>query len=95
MIDLLIFHLPVRLSPHAFRVTGITALLTQGVPLNDVQSLAEQQSANDQALRPATKESDAEHRVEAFDFAPSAKTTFSTHDALGPNKWNFQIFSKD
>jgi site-specific recombinase XerD len=29
--------LPVRLSPHSFRVTGITDLLTQGVPLDDVQ----------------------------------------------------------
>jgi len=27
----------VRLSPHSFRVTGITDLLTQGVPLDDVQ----------------------------------------------------------
>jgi hypothetical protein len=32
--------LPVRLSPHSFRVTGITDLLTQGVPLDDVQFLA-------------------------------------------------------
>jgi len=30
----------VRLSPHAFRVTGITDLLSQGVPLDDVQYLA-------------------------------------------------------
>jgi hypothetical protein len=27
--------LPSRLSPHSFRVTGITDLLTQGVPLAD------------------------------------------------------------
>jgi integrase/recombinase XerD len=32
--------LPVRLSPHSFRVTGITDLLSQGVPLDDVQFLA-------------------------------------------------------
>jgi integrase/recombinase XerD len=32
--------LPVRLSPHSFRVTAITDLLTQGVPLEDVQYLA-------------------------------------------------------
>ena len=32
--------LPERLSLHSFRVTGITDLLTQGVPLDDVQYLA-------------------------------------------------------
>ena len=32
--------LPSRLSPHSFRVTGITDLLAQGVPLDDVQFLA-------------------------------------------------------
>ncbi len=32
--------LPSRLSPHSFRVTGIIDLLTQGVPLDDVQFLA-------------------------------------------------------
>ena len=32
--------LPLRLSPHSFRVTAITDLLTQGVPLEDVQYLA-------------------------------------------------------
>jgi len=32
--------LPSRLSPHSFRVTGITDLLEQGVPLEDVQYLA-------------------------------------------------------
>lgn len=32
--------LPLRLSPHSFRVTVITDLLTQGVPLEDVQYLA-------------------------------------------------------
>jgi integrase/recombinase XerD len=32
--------LPLRLSPHSFRVTGITDLLTQGVPLEEVQYLA-------------------------------------------------------
>lgn len=31
--------LPERLSPHSFRVTAITDLLTQGVPLEDVQYL--------------------------------------------------------
>ena len=31
--------LPDRLSPHSFRVTTITDLLTQGVPLEDVQYL--------------------------------------------------------
>jgi integrase/recombinase XerD len=33
-------NLPVRLSPHSFRVTTITDLLEQGVPLEDVQRLA-------------------------------------------------------
>jgi integrase/recombinase XerD len=32
--------LPLRLSPHSFRVTGITDLLSQNVPLEDVQYLA-------------------------------------------------------
>jgi integrase/recombinase XerD len=32
--------LPNRLSPHSFRVTTVTDLLTQGVPLEDVQYLA-------------------------------------------------------
>jgi site-specific recombinase XerD len=32
--------LPARLSPHSFRVTGITDLLAQGMPLEDVQHLA-------------------------------------------------------
>lgn len=32
--------LPSRLSPHSFRVTAITDLLSQGVPLEDVQNLA-------------------------------------------------------
>jgi integrase/recombinase XerD len=32
--------LPERLSRHSFRVTAITDLLTQGVPLEDVQNLA-------------------------------------------------------
>ena len=32
--------LPERLSPHSFRVTTITDLLNQGVPLEDVQHLA-------------------------------------------------------
>jgi site-specific recombinase XerD len=32
--------LPKRLSPHSFRVTAITDLLSQGVPLEDVQYLA-------------------------------------------------------
>jgi integrase/recombinase XerD len=32
--------LPVRLSPHSFRVFTVTDLLTQGVPLEDVQYLA-------------------------------------------------------
>src|SRR5690606_28052943 len=32
--------LPARLSPHSFRVTTITDLLSQGVPLEDVQNLA-------------------------------------------------------
>ncbi len=31
---------PSRLSPHSFRVTAITALLEQGVPMEDVQYLA-------------------------------------------------------
>jgi site-specific recombinase XerD len=32
--------LPLRLSPHSFRVTAITDLLSQGIPLEDVQYLA-------------------------------------------------------
>ena len=32
--------LPIRLSPHSFRVTTITDLLEQGIPLEDVQRLA-------------------------------------------------------
>jgi site-specific recombinase XerD len=32
--------LPERLSPHSFRVAAFTELLTQGVPLEDVQYLA-------------------------------------------------------
>ena len=32
--------LPLRLSPHSFRVATITNLLSQGVPLEDVQNLA-------------------------------------------------------
>ena len=32
--------LPLRLSLHSFRVTAITDLLTQGIPLEDVQYLA-------------------------------------------------------
>ena len=32
--------LPGRLSPHSFRVAAVTDLLTQGVPLVDVQYLA-------------------------------------------------------
>ena len=32
--------LPIRLSPHSFRVTTITDLLSQGVPLEEVQHLA-------------------------------------------------------
>lgn len=32
--------LPANLSPHSFRVTTITDLLEQGVPLEDVQRLA-------------------------------------------------------
>jgi len=32
--------LPAHLSPHSFRVTTITDLLEQGVPLEDVQRLA-------------------------------------------------------
>jgi integrase/recombinase XerD len=32
--------LPTRLSPHSFRVATVTDLLTQGVPLEDVQHLA-------------------------------------------------------
>lgn len=32
--------LPANLSPHSFRVTTITDLLEQGIPLEDVQRLA-------------------------------------------------------
>ncbi|MGO9922088.1 MAG: tyrosine-type recombinase/integrase [Isosphaeraceae bacterium] len=33
-------HLPEKLSPHSFRVGAITDLLSQGVPLEEVQNLA-------------------------------------------------------
>ena len=60
--------LPSRLSPHSFRVTGITDLLTQGVPLDDVQYLAGHSSPRTtEALRPAAEEGDAEHRGADFD----------------------------
>ena len=36
--------LPERLSPHSFRVSAVTDLLTQGVPLEDVQYLARHSS---------------------------------------------------
>lgn len=36
-----------RLSPHSFRVTTITDLLEQGVPLEDVQYLAGHVISND------------------------------------------------
>jgi integrase/recombinase XerD len=32
--------LPEHLSPHSFRVTAITDLLQQGIPLQDVQYMA-------------------------------------------------------
>lgn len=33
-------NLPTRLSPHSFRVAAVTDLLSQGIPLEDVQNLA-------------------------------------------------------
>jgi len=33
-------NLPSRLSPHSFCVSAVTDLLTQGIPLKDVQYLA-------------------------------------------------------
>ena len=42
--------LPLRLSPHSFRVTAITDLLTQGVPLEDVQYLAGHSDSRTTAL---------------------------------------------
>src|SRR5262245_45839410 len=42
--------LPSRLSPHSFRVTGITDLLAQGMPLEDVQRLAGHAEARTTAL---------------------------------------------
>ena len=33
-------NLPIRFSPHSFRVAVVTDLLSQGVPLEDVQNLA-------------------------------------------------------
>ena len=53
-------HLPEQLSPHSFRVGTTTDMLSQGVPLEDVQTLvghADRQ--DDQALR-----SEAENRDE-------------------------------
>ena len=41
--------LPSRLSPHSFRVTGITDLLGQGIPLEDVQYLAGQRRSRERS----------------------------------------------
>jgi site-specific recombinase XerD len=37
---LLASNISIRISPHSFRVAAITDLLSQGVPLEDVQKLA-------------------------------------------------------
>lgn len=42
--------LPTRLSPHSFRVATITDLLTQGVPIEDVQHLAGHSDARTTSL---------------------------------------------
>ena len=59
--------LPDRLSPHSFRVSAVTDLLTQGIPLEDVQYLTGHSGpAHDAALRPAAEEGHAEHRGADF-----------------------------
>ena len=55
--------LPGHFSPHSFRVTTVTDLLEQNVPLEDVQYLAGHcRPAHDADLRPAAAEGHAEHR---------------------------------
>jgi integrase/recombinase XerD len=60
--------LPVRLSPHSFRVATITDLSEQGVALEDVQRLAGHAApAHHPPLRPARQENYQQHRREDFD----------------------------
>ena len=60
--------LPSRLSPHSFRVTAITSLLEQGVPMEDVQYLAgHTEPADDGPLRPAEEAGHAGYRGADFD----------------------------
>ena len=54
--------LPSRLSPHSLRVTAITDLLTQGIPLGRAIPGRARGAANDRALRPAAEKGDAEYR---------------------------------
>ena len=65
--------LPSHLSPHSFRMTAITSLLEQGVPMGDVQYLAGHAEPRTTTLYDRRKkEGDAEHRRAAFDLVQSA-----------------------
>lgn len=55
------------LSPHSFRVTTITDLLEQGVPLDDVQCLAGHVDPRTTRLMIAGKKNHAEHHGADFD----------------------------
>ena len=54
--------LPSRLSPHSFRVTAMTDLLEQGVPLEDVQYLAGHADPRTTRIYDRRQKGDAEHR---------------------------------
>ena len=60
--------LPLRLSPHSFRVTAITDLLdARGAARGCAIPGRARGAANDRALRPAAEEGDAEYRRADFD----------------------------
>ena len=78
--------LPSRLSPHSFRVTAITDLLSQGIAAGGraVPGRA-RGAANDRALRPAAEEGDAEYRRADFDLRnvmPSVDVTLRCESRL-------------
>lgn len=61
--------LPSRLSPHSFRVTTITDLLTQGVPLEDVQYLVGHSDCRTTALYDRRQKKVARNIVERISIA--------------------------